>query len=89
MKRYYREMATATVIIFGVLLAATALAASDKPIEINHATEHAIVSIDGKIVVEWLAEVEKRTGGRVKGTVLPGGSLGKGNQDGGCQASHV
>ena len=78
MKRDYGKMAMVFVIIFGALLATRALAASDKPIEINHATEHAITSIDGKIVVEWLAEIEKRTGGKVKGMVLPGGAMGKG-----------
>jgi len=78
MKRDYRRMAMACLMILGVLLAAKALAAAEKPIEINHASEHALASIDGKIVVEWFAEIEKRTGGRVKGTVFPGGSLGKG-----------
>jgi TRAP-type transport system periplasmic protein len=78
MKRDYRKLAMVFVMILGVLFATRAFAASDKPIEINHATEHALASIDGKIVVEWFAEIEKRTGGRVKGTVFPGGALGKG-----------
>jgi TRAP-type C4-dicarboxylate transport system substrate-binding protein len=78
MKTDYRKMALVFVMIFGVLFATRAFAASDKPIEINHATEHALASIDGKIVVEWFAEIDKRTSGRVKGTVFPGGALGKG-----------
>jgi TRAP-type transport system periplasmic protein len=78
MKRDDRRMAMVFVMIFGVLLATKALAASDKPIEIKHATEHALTSIDGKVVVDWFAEIEKRTGGRVKGMILPGGAMGKG-----------
>jgi TRAP-type transport system periplasmic protein len=62
-------------LIAGFSLVVSTAIAQVKPIELNYSTffpaphKHAIISVD------WGKEIEKRTNGRVKVTVFPGGTL--------------
>jgi TRAP-type C4-dicarboxylate transport system substrate-binding protein len=79
MKAKFERMVFAIALIFLVFLTTSGWAADVKPIvEFNHASSFAPSSITGRMAVEWLDEVFKATGGKVKGNFFAGGALGKG-----------
>lgn len=65
--------------IFGWLLSVSPASAQIKPIELNYSTFFPAPHKMTVLAVEWCKELEKRTNGRVKVTMFPGGTLTKGD----------
>ena len=55
-------------------------AAAAKPIKLTYSVFFPPMHIQAKTAMDWAAEVEKRSGGRIQITVHPGGSLTKADQ---------
>ena len=79
-------MKKSTIVIFitgvflasGLLLQSTAPSAMAAPIELRYSNFFPPTHIQAQLAEAWIKEVEDRTGGKVKITYFPGGTLGKG-----------
>ncbi len=61
--------------IVGLLFFISEVGAADKPIELTYSNFFPAPHKNAVLSVEWGKEIEKRTSGRVKVTVFPGGTL--------------
>ena len=61
----------------GINTGSIAFASSDKPIVLKFAEDEPAVSMYAKTRVWWANEIEKRTGGRLKIKIYPGGALAR------------
>jgi TRAP-type transport system periplasmic protein len=64
-----------TVFLFCAALPGTGMAASQKPINLTFSTVFPMVHLQAKLNQYFCDEIEKRTDGRVKITLYPGGTL--------------
>jgi TRAP-type C4-dicarboxylate transport system substrate-binding protein len=72
---------TLTIILLaGTFIVAGSFHAMAAPIQLNYATHMPIQHPQTKAAVDWIKEIEKRTQGRVKIQLFPGGSLIKAPQ---------
>jgi TRAP-type transport system periplasmic protein len=66
---------TALLIVFLMIFGIFSMASAQKPIELSYAVFYPPAHKHTASAIEWGKEIEKRTGGRVKITVFPGGTL--------------
>lgn len=66
-------------ILLGWMVTVTPLFAQTKPIELSYSTFFGPTHRMTLLAIEWGKEIEKRTEGKVKVTVFPGGTLTKGD----------
>ncbi|MCX8117739.1 MAG: TRAP transporter substrate-binding protein [Desulfobacterota bacterium] len=79
MGRFKLVFALLGIAIIGGMGWVTMASAQTKPIELNYSTFFPAPHRMTVLAVEWCKELEKRTDGRVKVTMFPGGTLTKGD----------
>ena len=71
----FRELLVIVFILLGLLLFSIPVSAQPKPIELSYSIFFPATHKHTVLAGEWGKEIEKKTDGRVKITIFPGGTL--------------